>query len=278
MRTEVARKVDRCPMRQVAHFCVTLRHSCDRKDAEIAAFRPLFGPKSGLNRRGPGRSGRAFAPKAERHRFGANHPADLVPPRLSLRHGPATSPRPPASPCRPAIRGDGFPRSHGPAKDIVNHQRVNAWLTLLRATAAGADGKFGGISGADEALPERLDRRPMRQVAHICVTLRHSRNRKDTEIAAFRPLFGRKSVVESPKWRKSLPAQRFRPSLQMLQKCRIVAHRCPIARRPKMSVSSQEIRRNCENSPARHPEKSAKCLKSRQNSFSLPWVRSPPQA
>jgi hypothetical protein len=35
-------------MRQVAHICVTLRHSCGRKDAEIAAFRQLFGPKSVL--------------------------------------------------------------------------------------------------------------------------------------------------------------------------------------------------------------------------------------
>ncbi len=64
----------------------------------------------------------------------------------------------------------------------------------------------------------------MRQVAHFCVTLRHSCGRKNPEIDAFRQLFGSKSVIESPKWRKSLPAQRLEPSLQMLQKCSIVAH------------------------------------------------------
>jgi hypothetical protein len=40
--------VDLCAMRQVAHSCVTLRHSCARKDAEIAAFGRLFGPKSAV--------------------------------------------------------------------------------------------------------------------------------------------------------------------------------------------------------------------------------------
>ncbi len=86
----------------------------------------------------------------------------------------------------------------------------------------------------------------MRQVAHICVTLRHSCGRKDAEIAAFRALFGAKSVVESPKWRESLPAQRFSRSLPMLQKCRIVAHSVDTPGRREIRASDREIRRNSE--------------------------------
>jgi hypothetical protein len=205
------------------------------KDAGIAAFRELFGPKSVVESPpGPGRSGRTFAPRAERNRFGAHHPHQSSAELVVQHYRRRLPPSPARLPSPPAIRGDGFLRSHGPTEDIVNHQMVNARLTLLRVTAAEADEKFGGISGADEALPERLDRYPMRQVAHFCVTLRHSRDRKDAEIAAFRALFGRKSAVESPKWRKSLPAPILTPSLQMLQECSIVAHECPIARRPKI--------------------------------------------
>jgi hypothetical protein len=144
--------------------------------------------------------------------------------------------RPARRPLPPSIHRQGFPRSHGPAKDIVNHQRVNAWLMPLRATAAGPTKKFAGISGADEAMAERVDQSPMRQVAHFCVTLRHSGGRKDAENAAFRPLFGRKSAVESAKWRKSPPAPRLAPSLQMLQKCSIVAHQCPDCPPPENSL------------------------------------------
>ena len=56
--------------------------------------------------------------------------------RRPLALGPALSPHsllphpPPLR--RPATRGDGFPRSHGPAKDIVNHEMVNVRLTSLR--------------------------------------------------------------------------------------------------------------------------------------------------
>jgi hypothetical protein len=142
---------------------------------------------------------------------------------------PASSPRPP--PLRTIDRGHGFPRSHGPSEDIVNHQRVNARLMLLRATAAGLKKNRSNFR-SEPKLPGRVDRWRMRQVAHFCVTLRHSRDRKDTRIAAFRAFFGPKSAVESPKWRKSLPAQWLTPSLQMLQKCSIVAHQCPIAGRP----------------------------------------------
>jgi hypothetical protein len=109
-------------------------------------------------------------------------------------------------------------------------------------------------------------------VAHIRVTLRHSRDRNDAEIAAFRRLFRSKSVLESPKWRKSPPAQGVTPSRQMLQKCSIVAHQCPIARRPKIRISGQEIRRNSEDSSAPHPEKSAKCLNNGRNYFLCPGL------
>jgi hypothetical protein len=107
-----------------------------------------------------------------------------------------------------------------------------------RFCSAGPTKKFGGISGADEAMAERVDQSPMRQVAHFCVTLRRCRDRKDAEIAAVRALFGRKSAVESPKWRKSPPAQRLTPSLQMLQKCSIVAHSVHSASHPKIRGNS----------------------------------------
>jgi hypothetical protein len=116
--------------------------------------------------------------------------------------------------------------------------------------------------------PKGSTRWPMRQVAHFCVTLRHSRERKDTEIDAFRASSGRKSVVESPKWRKSLPPQRFRRMLQMLQKCSIVAHSVHSAAAREIRPAGLEIRRKSENSSARHLEKSAKCLKNGRNLFS----------
>jgi hypothetical protein len=51
--------------------------------------------------------------------------------------GPTTSsdqplPPPPHLSLAPLIRGDGFPRSHGPSKEIVNHQMVNVRLISLR--------------------------------------------------------------------------------------------------------------------------------------------------
>jgi hypothetical protein len=214
-------------MRQVAHFCVTLRHSCCSKTLKSPLFDAFLGPKS--------------AQRPERHRFGAHHPQTwsrtarrtlspfLRPPPLGTsdsRPGTVSQPLPTPTrlPLPPAIRGQGFPRSHGPAKDIVNHQRVNARLTLLRATAAGADEKSGGISGERRSCQKGSPGARCDRVAHICVTLRHCRDRKGAEIAAFRALFGPKSAVESSKWRKILPAQILTPSLQMLQKCSIVAH------------------------------------------------------
>ena len=73
----------------------------------------------------------------------------------------------------------------GPTKDIVNHQRVNVWLMLLRATGAGADEKSARISAEVEAMPERPEQCPMRQVAHFCVSFASLLRLKDAEIAAF---------------------------------------------------------------------------------------------
>ncbi len=76
-------RLARCPMRQVAHFCVTLaaqRHWNRR-------FQHRLAENQWLNRRpGPGSSGRTFATKVEPHQFGANHPqtwSSTAPRRLS---------------------------------------------------------------------------------------------------------------------------------------------------------------------------------------------------
>ena len=210
--------VARWQMRQVAHFCVTLRHACGPKRRRNRRFSTAIWPKIGGRTAAQGQADRVglSRQKAEPHRFGAHHPADMVP------HSPQALPfvlvLPARFPFAPPIRGHGFPRSHGPAKDIVNHQRVNAWLTPLRAPAVEADEKISANFLREPELPRKLDRRRMRQVAHICVTLRHSCGRKDAEIAAFRHRFGAKSAVESSKSRKSLMAQMVRRSLQMLQK------------------------------------------------------------
>jgi hypothetical protein len=107
-----------------------------------------------------------------------------------------------------------------------------------RPSAAGTMNKFTGISGASQSCLAGSPAARCDRVAHFCVTLRHSGDRKDTKIAAFRALYGPKSAVDSPKWRKSLPAQWLTPSLQMLQKCSIVAHSVHSASHPKIRGNS----------------------------------------
>jgi hypothetical protein len=182
-----------------------LRHSCGRKDAEIAAVRQLFGPKSvAESPLGPGRSGQTFAPKAERHRLGANHPQTWFP------HSPQAFPfRPAHLPSQPGDRGDGFLRSHGPAEDIVNHQSVNVRLMLLRATAARADENPLEISGASQRCPKGRPTADATRWRIFASLSRHSCGSKTLESPLFDSFFDPKSAVESPRRRKSLPAQRL---------------------------------------------------------------------
>ena len=77
---------------------------------------------------------------------------------------PAAAPRtfgqPPTRP-RPLSPGElrhGFPRSHGPSKDIVTSQRVNVWLTFpCRSTAVAAAAELAqkvcGRCGAHDGEP-----------------------------------------------------------------------------------------------------------------------------
>jgi hypothetical protein len=106
-----------------------------------------------------------------------------------LRRNSRNSFRPPTFAAR-RFAVTGFPRLHEPAKDIVNHQMVNAWLMPLRATAEGADGRFGRISRADEAMAERVARRRCdrwRIFASLCVTLATEKTPKSP---LFEPFFG----------------------------------------------------------------------------------------
>jgi hypothetical protein len=222
------------PMRQVAHICVTL--AAQRRWNR----RPGQADRSGLSLQRPSVTGSEPIIPQTWYQRGRNR----KPPRLPR-------PKPHAGcPVRLPIPASLFPRPP-PLRAADSRARIpmarRSGAALVAATgsqprrsgsprpsAAGPTKKFARISEPDQRSPRKVDRRRCDRVAHICVTLRHSRDRKDAEIAPFRALFGPKSVFESPKWRKSLPAQILTPSLQMLQKCSIVAHQCPIARRPKI--------------------------------------------
>jgi hypothetical protein len=86
------------------------------KDAGIAAFRQLFDPKSAVE--SPRRRKSLPAQRLYAKCTDATGVAHLT--ATPRTPGLPLSPRHPA-PLAPLIRGDGFPRSHGPAKDIVNH-------------------------------------------------------------------------------------------------------------------------------------------------------------
>jgi hypothetical protein len=117
-------------------------------------------------------------------------------------------------PLRPAVRTRAALRRH----------RLLRWRR--RALGGGTDvpasvcDKFARISGADEAMAEGVERGRMRQVAHICVTLRHSRDRNDAEIAAVRafcqPKIGGR-IAKMAKGRAVAKAYAESTSPQMLQ-------------------------------------------------------------
>jgi hypothetical protein len=183
-------------MRQVAHSCVTLRHSRHRKDAENVAFRPLFGRKSAVEsakwRKGP--PAQRLTPSLQMLQkcsivahsvHSASHP--------KLRRNSRNSFRPPPFAAR-RFAVTGFPRSHGPPKDIVNHQTVNVRLKPLRATAAEADEKIRWNFRSEPKLPERVDRWRMRQggayLRHFASLLWPKRRRNRRFSSPFGPKIG----------------------------------------------------------------------------------------
>jgi hypothetical protein len=135
-----------------ASLCVTV---VAEKTPKSRLFDSFLAENQGVNRRqGQVDRGR-LSPRGRASPVRSPSSADLVParakskaPSVATAEASRRLPRPtahpsrplapPASPCRPAIRGDGFPRSHGPAKDIVNHQTVNVQLRSLRPPAAPA--------------------------------------------------------------------------------------------------------------------------------------------
>ncbi len=198
--------LDRWPMRQVAHFCLTLA-------PEKAPKSPLF--DSFLAQNQPQMLQRSPQNAADATNLAAT------------RRTPGQSPSPPAS-LRTIDREHGFPRSHGPAEDIVKHQMVNAWLTLLRMTAAGADEKFGGISGASRSCPKgsvmaRCDR--WRIFASLCVILAAQRRRNCRFSTAFWPktngqiAAGARQIGSDFRAKGRAPPVRSQPSADVIPHC-----------------------------------------------------------
>ncbi len=127
-----------------------------------------------------------------------HHPAGF-PPAVHLPFPPLSS-RPPPLRDRRFAGADSQGRMDHPKK-LLTIKGVNVRLTLPCLIATEPDKKFGGISRGDEAMPERVDRCRMRQVAHICVTL-----------AAQRRWNGRFSTAFWPKISDCIAARAKKPS------------------------------------------------------------------
>ncbi len=212
-------------MRQVTHFCVTfasllrpkrrrhrrfsgalaqnqwLNRRPDQPDrGELSLQRPSVTGSEPIIRR-PGTS----ASKIEAPSVPTAGPSCRLPRPTA---NPSQPLAPPASPCRPAIRGDGFPRSHGPAEDIVKHQMVNVRLTLVRVTAAGAEGKiqwnFRREPGAARKGRPMADATGWRIFASLCVPLGTETTRKS-------PLF--EPFLAQNRWLNRRPGQADRVGL-----------------------------------------------------------------
>ena len=159
-------------------FCVTLALEKTLKSPlSIASWRKI---SDGIAARAQAGRGGLLAPKTERHRSERN----------IRRRGPALPPqafpfrRPRPHPLGPAIRDDGFPRSHGAA--LRGGLGGRPWepaakIWLLRPIAAGMTKKSARISGANRSCPRgstygECDR--WRIFASLCVTLRTEKTLK----------------------------------------------------------------------------------------------------